>query len=271
MTDKPELTVRLPEHLLAALSLRALREEVPLHELVVDLLDERERAPRGVECVAVPVDVYERLASGARRHDMTPEAFAAMIVNIATGPWLDGDRCPMCASRETRETSREAVQTLEGILRSEMFDREDPAAQALFDHLVRADPATVAAIVWHLSFQGERGSGRPIHIGARTRNTIVTYPAIADSEEPRRLLARLLASAAADLYQWLVAVLQKHPSCRSEIEGELIAHGYTDLEVDAAQTAVMLPHEYFERRLGMEESDRRTAVRSYALEQGIAI
>jgi hypothetical protein len=161
---------------------------------------------------------------------------------------------------------------LETILRSEVPGREDPSAVALYEYVARqTDEDLVAAIVWHLTIQAEERGGWPVRIGARTRTTITNYPSIGSATAPAEFLARLLAASACDVYLWLLADLQQQPIWRDEVAPGLLAHGWIEIEIDAAQVAVVLPFDYFVHRPGMSEHEREAAVRNYALEQAMVL
>ena len=162
-------------------------------------------------------------------------------------------------------------QLLQGIVRAEAGGREDASALALYAHLgYHMDLETATAIVWCLTFAAWR-TGQLAAVGPRVRRMITDYPADGDPAAPRKLVAQLIDAAPADLYDWLRAAFDVEPGDRNTLEPDLRAHGWSDIEIDAALIGVSLPFEYFEHRLLLSASDRDAAVRSYAHEQGMLV
>jgi hypothetical protein len=131
--------------------------------------------------------------------------------------------------------------------------------------------ATVGAIVWHVTTRAKERCERPVCIGVRTRQTIVSYPAMTTPSDPERFLHRLLAAAAGDLYQWVSGYLQRRPDRRDALQPKLLEHGWIEAELDAAHMGVMIPFAYFEHRPTLPEPDREAIVRGYAREQALLI
>ena len=162
-------------------------------------------------------------------------------------------------------------QLLQGIVRAEAGGREDASALALYEHLgYHMDPETATAIVWSLTFAAWR-TGRLAAAGPRVRRMIIDYPVDGDQTAPRKLVSQLIDAAPADLYDSLRAAFEEEPGDRDSLEPDLREHGWSDIEIDAAQVGVSLPFEYFEHRLYLSASDRDAAVRSYAIEQGMLV